>query len=147
MVVLYLSSELNKILVVPQYVDKSWIRFEQEEIEVLEFKCNDDLLGKSIKRNFDKFAKKNIGDKKRTSKDWPSYQASKLKSMKDFEKKYYRITIDGANEANIIMIFEADMKSINKINLTRSISTSADYQELGDLTKKLYDIQINRVIE
>ena len=60
MVVLYLSSELNKILVAPQYVDKSWIRFEQEEIEILEFNCNDDLLGESIKRNFDKFAKKDM---------------------------------------------------------------------------------------
>ena len=39
MVVLYMSSELNKILIAPYYVDESWIRFEQEEIEILaEFK-------------------------------------------------------------------------------------------------------------
>ena len=147
MVVLYLSSELNKILVAPQYVDKSWIRFEQEEIEILEFNCKDDLLGETIKRNFDKFAKKDIEDKKRTSKDWAAYQSSKLKSMKEFEKKFYRITINGANEANIIMIFEADMKSKNQINLTRAISTYADYRELGELTKQLYNIQVNKVLD
>lgn len=147
MVVLYLSSELNTILVAPQYVDKSWIRFEQEKIEILNFDCSNELLGETIKRNFDKFARKNMEDKKRTSKDWPAYQASKLKSVKDFEKKYNRITINGANEANIIMVFEADMKSKNEINLTSSISAFADNEKLGILTKELNKIQNSKKIE
>ncbi|PCJ64886.1 MAG: hypothetical protein COA58_11475 [Bacteroidetes bacterium] len=147
MVVLYLSSELNKILIAPQYVDESWIRFEQEEIEILEFKCTDEFLGESIKRNFDKFAEKNMENKKRTSKDWPAYQASKLRSMKDFKRKYTIITIKGANEANIIMVFEADMKSKHEINLTSFISTHTQNQKLGFLTKKLHEIQLNRTIE
>ncbi len=147
MVVLYLSSELNKILIAPYYVDESWIRFEQEEIEILEFNCTDDLLGESIKRNFDKFSEKNMENRKRTSKDWPAYQASKLKSMKEFERKYYRITVDGANETNLFMVFQADMKSKNHINLTSSISAYAENNRLGILAKKLYETQINRIIE
>ena len=147
MVVLYMSSELNKILIAPYYVDESWIRFEQEEIEILEFNCKDDLLGESIKRNFDKFAEKNMENRKRTSKDWPAYQASKLKSMKDFERKYNRITVDGANEANLFMVFLADMKSKNDINLTSTISAYAENNRLGILAKKLYEIQINRIVE
>lgn len=147
MVVLYLSSELNKILIAPQYVDESWIKFEQEEIELLDFNCSNELLGESIKKNFDKFAEKNMEDKKRTSKDWPAYQASKLRSMKEFKKKYYRISINGANEANIIMVFEADMKSKNEINLTSSISAFAENHKIGFLTKKLHEIQLNRTIE
>ena len=146
-VVLYVSSELKKILIAPQYVDESWIRFEQEEIEILEFNCTDELLGESIKRNFDKFAKKNRENRKITSRDWPAYQASKLRSMKEFERKYFRISINGANEANIIMVFEADMKSKNHINLTSSISAYAENKKLGYLAKKLHEIQINRIIE
>lgn len=147
MVVLYLSSELNKILVAPQYVDESWIRFEQKEIEILNFDCSNELLGKTIKRNFDKFAQKNMGDKKRTSKDWPAYQASKLESIKEFEQKYWRISINGANEANIIMTFEADMKLKSEINLTSSISTFTENEKLGILTKELNKIQINKKFE
>lgn len=147
MVVLYMSSELNKILIAPYYVDETWIRFEQEEIEILEFNCNDDLLGESIKKNFDKFAEKNMENRIRTSNDWPAYQASKLKSMKEFERKYNRITVDGANEANLIMVFQAYMKSKNDINLTSSISSYAENNKLGYLAKKLYEIQINRIIE
>lgn len=147
MVVLYLSNELNKILVAPQYLDESWLRFEQEKIEILDFECSDELLGESIKKNFEKFTHKNMDDKKRTSKDWPAYQASKLKSMKEFEKKYFRITINGANEANIIMIFEAEMKLKNEINLTSSISVYAQNEKLGFLTKELNKIQLSKKFE
>jgi hypothetical protein len=147
MVVLYLSSELNKILVVPQYVDESWVRFEQDEIETLDYDCSNELLGESIKRNFDKFAQKNMEDNKQTSKDWPAYQASKLSTMKEFENKYYRISINGANEANIIMIFEADMKLKNEINLTSSISAFTENETLGNLTKELNQIQLSKKFE
>ena len=147
MVVLYVSAERNTILIAPQYVDESWLRYEQEEIDILDFNCTDDVLGAAIKRNFNKFAQKNMENKKRTSKDWPAYQATKLKSMKAFEETYFRISITGANEANIIMIFEADMKSKHEINLTSAISAFAENEELGRLTKKLHDIQLNRIVE
>lgn len=147
--VIYISSELNKILIAPHYLDESWIKYEQEEVEILEFNCNDEILGESIKKKFNKFALKNMENRKRTrtSKDWHSYQASKLKSMKEFEKKYFRIFISGANEANIIMIFEADMKSKLEINLTSSISSFAENQKMGFLIKKMHEIQMNRIIE
>lgn len=147
MVVLYVSSELNKILIAPQYVDESWVRFEQEEIQILDFDCPSELLGESIKTNFNKFAKKNKEDKKRTSKDWPAYKASKLRSMKEFERKYFRISINGANETNSIMVFKAYMKSKNEINLTSSVSAFAENQKIGNLTKKLHEIQLNRIVE
>lgn len=144
MVVLYVSAELNKILVAPQYVDESWLLFEQEEIEIIDFDGSNELLGEAIKRNFEKFAQKNKEIKKRTLKDWPVYQASKLKSIKEFEQKYYRISIHGANEANIIMTFEADMKLKSEINLTSSISAFAENERLGILTKELYKIQLSK---
>jgi len=147
MVVIYLCSELNKILIAPQYIDESWIKFEQDEIEQLEFNCTNELLGESIKRNFDKFASKNMNNIKRKQKNWPAFKESGLKSIKEFEKKYYRISVNGANESNIIMVFEADMKSENKINLTSSISAHAQNEKIGTLTKKLNEIQLNKKIE
>ena len=128
-------------MIAPHFVDESWLRYEQEEIEILNLDCDDETLGKSIKKNFNMFAKKNVVNKKRTSKDWPAYQASKLKSIKEFEEKYFRISINGANEANLFMVFEADMKSAFNINLTSSISTFADNQKIGFIIKKLHELQ------
>jgi len=144
---IYISSEYGKILIAPHYVDESWLRYEQEEIEILNLDCYDEILGKSIKRNFNMFAKKNIAGKKRTLKDWPSYKASKLKSVKEFEKKYLKISINGANEANLFMVCEADMKSVNNINLTSSISAFADNQKIGFLIKKLHKLQTTLDLE
>lgn len=145
---IYVSSELNKILIAPHYIDESWLRYEQEEIEILKFDCTDEMLGESIKRNFNKFARKNIENQKRTyKKDWSAYQASKLKTLKEFEKKYFRISIDGANEANITLVLIADMKSEFEINLTNSISAYADNQKIGFIVKKMHSIQMNRIID
>jgi len=113
----------------------------------LKFNCSDESLGQSVKNNLSKFSKKNILNKKVKTKDWPAFKASKLKSIKEFEKKYFRISIHGANEANIILVLEADMKSKNNINLTSSISVYTENQNLGSLIKNLFNIQINRTIE
>lgn len=147
MIALYVSAELNKILIAPHYVDESWVMYEQEEIEEIAYNDTNEILGLAIKRNLKLFAKKNLSNEKRKPKDWPSYKASKLKSIKEFEKRYQRIIVNGANEANIILIFEADMKSKHKINITRSISAFAENQELGLLVKKLNKVQMNRTIE
>lgn len=138
---IYISSESGKILIAPHYVDESWLRYEQEVIEILNFDCDDEILGESIKKSFNMFAKKNMANTKRTSKDWSSYQASKLKSIKEFEEKYLKISINGINEANLFMVCEADMKSPYHINLTSSISAFADNQKIGFLIKKLHKLQ------
>lgn len=147
MIAVFVSVELNKILIAPHYVDESWVRYEQEEIEEIAYNDTNEILGQSIKRNLALFAKKNMSTAKRKPKDWPSYKASKLKSIKEFKRKYHRISVNGANEANIILVFEADMKSIHKINITRSISAFAENQELGLLVKKMNKVQMNRTIE
>lgn len=147
MIALYVCAELNTILIAPHYVDQSWVRYEQEEIEEVAFHDADAALGQAIKRNLKLFAKKNMSSEKRKPKDWPAYKASKLKTIKEFKKKYYRISVNGVNEANIILVFEADMKSKHQINITRSISAFAENQELGFLVKKMNEVQIHRIIE
>ncbi|MFT5618046.1 MAG: hypothetical protein ACI85I_001275 [Arenicella sp.] len=145
--VIYLSSELNDILIAPQFVDESWVHYEQEEIQQMDFDCENELLGKAIKDNLDKFKEKNREETQRKIIDWPAYKASKLKSVKEFEKKFTRISICGANEANTILCFDADMKSKYGIDLRSSISTYAKDKEIGFLVKKLYRVQLERKIE
>ena len=147
MITVYLSNEYDKILIAPIFVDESWIRYEQEEIETLSFDVNDETLGESIKCNLNKFAKKNADLRKRNKKDWPAFKASKLKTVKEFESKFSRISISGLNEANLILAFDAETKSKNEIDLRTTISAYADNNELGDRLRKLYRAQIEMKIE
>lgn len=111
MIAVDLSEEYRKILIAPFFVDESWLRYEQEDVEVLSFDVTDELLGESIKRSLKNFAEKNKYLTKRNLTDWPAFKASKLKTVKEFEKKYSRISISGLNEANIFLAMDAETKS------------------------------------
>lgn len=147
MVAVYLSQEYDKILLAPFFVNELWLHYEQEEIEVLRFDVNDEKLGESIKRNLNKFAEKNVDSTKRNKKDWPAFKASNLKTVKEFETKFSRISISGLNEANLILAFDAETKSKNGIDLRTTISAYADNNELGDRLRKLHKAQIEMKIE
>ena len=147
MIAVFMSQEYDKILLAPFFVDESWLHYEQEEIEALRFDVNDEELGESIKRNLKKFAEKNADTTKRNKKDWPAFKASNLKTVKEFETKFSRITISGLNEANLILAFDAETKSKNKIDLRTTISAYADNNELGDRLRKLHKAQIKMKIE
>ncbi|MBS2213849.1 hypothetical protein KEM09_20745 [Carboxylicivirga mesophila] len=147
MITVYLSSEYEKILIAPFFVDESWVHYEQEDIEVLRFDTNDEVLGESIKRNLNKFQEKNAELTKRKKKDWPAYKASNLRTVQEFESKFSRISISGLNEANLILAFDAETKSKDEIDLRTTISAYADNRELGVRLRKLHKAQIERKIE
>ncbi|HAA20531.1 MAG TPA: hypothetical protein DCP28_17865 [Cytophagales bacterium] len=147
MIAVYLSQEYDMVLLAPFFVDESWLYYEQEEIEALSFDVNDEMLGESIKRNLNKFAEKNADTTKRNKKDWPAFKASNLKTVKEFETKFSRISISGLNEANIILAFDAETKSKNEIQLRTIISAYANNGELGDRLRKLHKAQIEMKIE
>ncbi|MBJ6116650.1 hypothetical protein JAO76_00480 [Pontibacter sp. BT310] len=147
MIAVYLSEEYRKILVAPFIVDESWLRYEQEDVEVLSFDVTDELLGESIKRNLEKFAEKNKDSTKRNLTDWPAFKASKLKTVKEFEKKYSRISISGLNEANISLAMDAETKSEHEINLRTTLSAYADNKLLGIRLRKIHKAQIEKKIE
>ena len=147
MIVVYLSNEYNKILISPMFVDESWVHYEQEEIEVLNFDTNDHLLGEAIKNNLDKFEEKNCDLTNRNKKDWPAFKASKLKTVKEFESKFSRISIEGLNESNLILAFDAETNSKDEINLRTTISFRTETNELGVRLKKLHKAQITNRIE
>ncbi len=147
MIAVYLSTDYGKILIAPFFIDESWLYYEQEEIEVLNFDTPDEQLGRSIKRNLDKFAKRNQDLKKRNLTDWPAYKASKLKTVKEFEKKYSRISISGLNEANIIIAMDAETKSEHEIDLRTTLSAYSDNKLIGTRLRKLHQAQIEKKIE
>ena len=147
MITAYLSQEYDKILLAPFFVDESWVHYEQNEIEVLKFDVSDQILGESIKHNLNLFAENNDDLTKRNKSDWPAFKASKLKTIKEFESKFSRISISGLNEANLILAFDAETKSKDEIDLRTTISAYADSNELGNRLRKLHKAQIEMKIE
>ncbi len=138
---------MTRFLLLLFFVDESWVHYEQDDIEVLKFDANDEIIGESIKRNLNQFAEKNDDLTKRNKKDWPAFKASNLKTLKEFESKFSRISITGLNEANLILAFDAETKSIHEIDLRTTISAYAENRELGNRLRKLHKAQIDMKIE
>lgn len=147
MIAAYLSKEYNQILVAPYYVDESWLRYEQEEIDVFSYDVDNKILGDSIKENLNKFKAKNQDSETKNKKDWPAYKASKLKTIKEFESKFQRIAISGLNEANIILAFDAETDSKDEIHLRTTISAYAENDILAERLRKIHKAQLDKKIE
>jgi len=147
MIAVYLSNELKKILIAPFFVDEAWVHYEQEKVEILEIDVNSEKLGEALKKNLNKFEEREANFTKRNLKDWPAYKASDLKTVKEFEAKYFRISISGLNEANLILALDAETKSKYEIDLRTTISAYADNHMLGDRLRRLHKAQIERKIE
>jgi hypothetical protein len=133
----YLSEKEGKIIIAPFYRDYSGIHYEQEQCAVLPFTTGQETLSVHIQNNLDLFKIKHADHRKTKTTDWPAYKASKLKSVKSFDASYKRISLTGANEANIIFIIEGESDFDKELNITSAVS--ANSKEIGRLVLKVYN--------
>ena len=42
----------------------------------------------------------------RSPREWPAFRASRMRTVKSFEQEYIRVSVCGANEANIAWVIE-----------------------------------------
>jgi hypothetical protein len=144
-VTVYLSEKHSQIIIAPVSKEpKAGYRYEQKDCEVIDFNSSSEILGKTIKRNFNKF---NIEEKKggiRKKSDWPAFKASKEKSMRGFEEKYRRISIRGLTDRNYTLRIETVLNLPIEIELTSTISAKCEPSELGNRILKMYRSEITQ---
>ena len=83
-------------------------------------------LGELVKEKFDSCEYEEEFDySKQKKSDWPAYQASSIKTIKEFERQYIWYRIRGANEYNITYIIESPNLS-NDVHLTKAFTMGTD---------------------
>ncbi|ETN96876.1 hypothetical protein [Zhouia amylolytica] len=142
-VTVYLSEKHSEIIIAPISKEpKAGYHYEQKDCEVIELNSSMEIIGKAIKRNFDKF---NIEEKKTgmgNKSDWPAFKASKEKSMRRFEEKYRRISIRGLTDRNNTLRIETVLNLPIEIDLTSTISAHCEPSELGNRILKMFRSEI-----
>jgi hypothetical protein len=135
---LYISDKEQQIIIAPIYRNNAGIYYEQETCTTVKYPLDYVILADEIINHLTLFAlkDKNLRDEKLS--DWPAYKASKLKSVKTFEKSYLKIEIAGANEANIILVFEGVSLLDHDLTIKSSISLYANKTSIGKLVMKIY---------
>lgn len=139
----YISEKYSEIIFVPMCREiKTPIYFEQETYEIIDFKSPIEIIGESIKRNFNKFSLKDRTSIHHKKSDWQALEASKERTIVSFEKNYKRFSIGGANEYNLILIIESYLNNSSNIELKTTISANSENSELGKRLLQLYNSDI-----
>jgi hypothetical protein len=142
-VTVYLSEKHSEIIIAPISKEpKAGYHYEQNDCEVIELNSSTEIIGKAIKRNFNKF---NIADKKAgmgNKSDWPAFKVSKEKSMRGFEEKYRRIGIRGLTDRNNTLSIETVLNLPIEIELTSTISAHCEPSDLGNRILKMFRSEI-----
>jgi len=138
-VTIYISEKHSEIIVAPKSKEPNGgYNYEQDICDIIDLKSSMEIIGKTVKRNFDKFnikiKKAGMGNKS----EWLAYKLSKEKSIRGFEENYKRISIIGITDLNISLKIETVLNLPSEIELTSTISAHCEPIDLGNRILRLF---------
>ena len=132
---LYFSEEKRKVIVAPVFEVTGGLYQEQEKPIVLPFDAPDEDIAHQAKLALLAFKRSARGIQKIDASVWPAYQASKMKSRKEFSAYYQRIWIEtiGAN-----LRIEASDIGIEDLFVGAYLAPAVDDAKLGETLYHIY---------
>jgi len=137
--VIYISDKYKHVVIAPMSQNDAGIIYEQDTCTALTISGNETELGELTLDNFNRYSVKDENLRDRKSVDWPAFKHSKSKSVGAFEQDYIRISVEGANEKNIILIFSGLPYKNCELTVNASISYYADKEAIGQRILSVYE--------
>lgn len=98
-VVIYFSPE--KAIVAAQHYNAAGIYYEQEDPVIVSPWRDEEALSDVLRKALARFSFKDRDLREGKLTDWPSYRASKCRSVRDFESSYSRVSVTPLNHAKL----------------------------------------------
>jgi hypothetical protein len=134
----YFSTTYDQIILAPFYKNKAGIYYEQDICSIFNLNIDDEKLGNEIMAAFNKFKYKDKNLSKEKESDWPAYKYSKAKTLKSFDEHYISMYISGANEKNITLDIECNVKKA-PFCISSYIIPFAKKDEIGKKVKEMFN--------
>lgn len=130
---IYLRDDKTPAIVAAMHRNIAGIYYEQEDPIVVSAWREPDALPNALWAALKRYSvqDRNLRDAKRL--EWPSYRASRCRSVREFESTYLCITVDPVNEAEII--FSAEAKPFEEDDITFRVifqRSAEDIERAGD---------------
>jgi hypothetical protein len=127
-------------IVTAMHFNSAGIYYEQEEPCVLDSWRDGLALAASLRSSLERFSfrKANLRDAKKT--DWPSYRASRCRSVREFESLYMRIHVRALNEAGLFYDAYAEPPGESDITLHVTLNRHARDEEISRQLLKVFDV-------
>ena len=135
----YVSDKHKHIVIASLSQNDAGIIYEQNTCRSVDLPVDVAELGALIINSFDEYSVKDANLRDHKASEWPAFKHSKSKSVKAFEQDYIRISIDGANEKNIILLFEGQPHKNSELTVNASTSYYADTDEIGQRLFSVYE--------
>ena len=137
---IYISKKNSEIIIAPQFQEGiNGILYEQQNCIIIPFNSSYEEIGEITKNQFHLFK---LVKNRKLLKDWPAFELSKEKTKVSFRKNYTRITVSGANEYNIIFSLVTNFNHLSELEISSSITTFCNNEELGKLIMRIYNSKI-----
>ena len=135
---IYLA-ENRPAIVAAMHFNSAGIYYEQDDPSVIESWRDGLALAGSLRSSLARFSlrEENLRDMKKT--DWPSYLASRCRSVREFESLYLCIQVMALNEAELFYDAHSQPRGENDITLHITINRHAPDVEIGRQLLKLFD--------
>ncbi len=121
------------------HVNSAGIYYEQDEPSVLKTWREGATLAALLRSSIERFSFRevNLRDSKKT--DWPSYQASRCRSVREFENLYLLIQIRALNQAELFYDAYSQPAGEKDITLHVTINRYSPDEEINRQLVKRFD--------
>jgi hypothetical protein len=135
---IYLADETKPAIVAAMHRNLDGICYEQDEAVVVTDWREGLPLVAALRSALERFSfrDRNLRDLKLA--DWSAYQASRCRSVREFQNSYFCISVRAASEAELCYIAEARPLDESEISLRVTINRHGD-EDAGRKLLRLYD--------
>jgi hypothetical protein len=135
---LYFSD--SAVIVAATHQNKDGIYFEQAGAKLLEGLKSDQELGEAFQQAFEAFTVVAADLRGFKKSDWPAFQASKIRNVKQFESVFRTVVCRGLNSANVVVQASTPHAHAPEIELCISFNPSLPAEAVGEKLRRLVEI-------
>ncbi len=137
---IYLANDTKPAIVAAMHHNQDGILYEQDEAVVVPGWRDSTALVAALRSALQRFSfhDRILRDAKRS--EWPAFRASRCRSVRDFQRSYFRISVRAANEAELCYIAEACPLEESEISLCVTINRHDGDEESVRKLLRLYDV-------
>jgi len=121
------------------HFNSAGIYYEQDDPSVLTSWHDSAALAGALRSSLERFSFREANLRDRAKMDWPSYRASRCRSVREFESLYICIHVRALNEAELFYDAKSQPPGENDITLHVTIGRYVPDEEIGRRLLKLFN--------
>jgi len=143
---LYLSRDATRGFVVTVNTNESGILCEADDVEPVATPVQLDALGALIRSAATRSAgiRKNLRDLKLS--DWAVYRASRSRSVRQFERDFVRVTLEGTDDLNSSYVIEGAPEPNYVLRVVTTLNRHRSDFDLGEMVFEVYKAARDRTL-